>query len=377
MKYKMAWPYFPDQEVDWLLGEFRQILDGTAMLSMGPRVKEFESLFSKYIGTDFAVGTNSCTAALEIALRSIDIQKNDEVIVPVETFVATASAVVRENGTPIFCDIDSESYCLSFSEMRKKVTERTKAVILVHMSGMISPDALLIKEFCDKQNIILIEDAAHAPGASIDGISAGAIGHMACFSFYPTKIITTAEGGMLVCSEQSIFDKADSYRNRGRDMASQVEVYSRLGTNNRMTEMTALLGISQMRCLDGFLKIRRSIANVYNDRLNKIDVNSLVKPINVSSNINHSYWRYIITLDPSIDREMIKYKLSSFGIQIDWAYYPPVHLQPYFVSEYGCKEGQYPVAEDLLSRNICLPINPTMTIDDAEFVVNKFVESIT
>ena len=376
MNYQMARPYFPENEIDWLLEEFRNILQGDAPLSMGGRVKEFEDSFANYVGAEYAVGTNSCTAALEIALRCIGIQEGSEVIIPAETFIATGSAVVREGAIPVFCDIDPKSFCISLKELKKQVTKKTKAVIIVHMAGMISPDALKIKAFCQQENIILIEDAAHAIGASIQGIRAGNIGDISCFSFYPTKILTTAEGGMLLCSDKELYEKANSLRNRGRDMSTQGEVYSRLGTNNRMTEFAALLGISQLKCLNDFLRTRRTIASIYNEKIQASNISHLAQPIIVPEEINHAYWRYLITLDPSIDRELIKEELDKDNIASDWAYYPALHLQPYFIQQYKTYKGLCPAAEDSLDRNFCLPINPTMQQNDAVFVVERFIKAI-
>ena len=376
MNYQMARPYFPENEIVWLLEEFKNILQGNAPLSMGQRVKEFEDIFANYIGAEYAVGTNSCTAALEIALRSIGIQDGDEVIIPVETFIATGFAVASEGATPVFCDIDPKTFCISLKELKKQVTEKTKAVIIVHMAGMISPDALKIKEFCQQENIILIEDAAHAVGASIHGIYAGNIGDISCFSFYPTKIITTAEGGMLLCSNEALYEKANSFRNRGRNMKAQNEVYTRLGSNNRMTEFSALLGISQLKYLDDFLKKRHIVASVYNEAIQTSGVNYLVQLIVVPKEISHSYWRYLVILDPSINRELIKEELSKDNIASDWAYYPALHLQPYFVKHYKTCKGMCPIAEDSLDRNFCLPINSKMKQNDAVFIVGKFIAAI-
>ena len=376
MKYQMACPYFPEKEIDWLLKEFKNILQGNAPLSMGRRVKEFEDIFANYVGAKYAVGTNSCSSALEIALRSIGIEDGDEVIIPVETFIATGFAVVSEGAKPVFCDIDPKTFCINLQELKKHVTDKTKAVIIVHMAGMISPDALKIKEYCKQENITLIEDAAHAIGASIEGIRAGNIGDISCFSFYPTKILTTAEGGMLLCSDKELYEKANSFRNRGRDMNKQTEVYSRLGTNNRMTEFAALLGISQLKFLSKFLRTRRTIAGIYNERIQVSNISHLAQPIIVPEKINHAYWRYLITLDSSINRELIKEELNKDNIASDWAYYPALHLQPYFICHYKTHKGLYPVAEDCLERNFCLPVNSTMKQKDAVFVIDRFIKAI-
>jgi perosamine synthetase len=376
MNFQMANPYFPEDEIDQLLKEFKNILQGNAPMSMGCKVKEFENVFSDYVGAKYAVGTNSCTAALEIALRSINIQKGDEVIVPVETFIATGSSVIREGAKLVFCDINSETFCISLHEIKKHVTKNTKAVIMVHMAGMIAPDALKIKDFCKQRGIVLIEDAAHAIGASIQGVRAGNIGDISCFSFYPTKIITTLEGGMLLCSSKEVYEKASSFRNRGVDLNARYEQYSRLGSNNRMTEFSALLGISQFKYLDEFLRVRLLISKVYNDKIKKSNISDVVQLVVVPEEIKHAYWRFLITLDSSINRRMIKEELAKDNIASDWAYYPALHLQPYFIQKYKTHRGLCPVAEDILERNFCLPIHSTMSQEDAIFVVEKFIKSV-
>jgi perosamine synthetase len=377
MKYQMAYPNFPKKETRWLLKEFKNILDGNAPLSMGHRVKEFEESFAEYVGAKYAVGTNSCSAALEIALQCSGIENGDEVVVPVQTFVATGFAVVNVGAKPIFCDVDSRTFCMSLFELKKTVTSKTKAIILVHMAGMISPDALKIKEFCKDKNITLIEDAAHAIGSSISGVKAGNIGDIGCFSFYPTKIMTTGEGGMLLCSNKAIYERANSLRNRGRDMNAKSESYTQLGTNNRMTEFAALMGISQLSCLNDFLNIRGTIANIYNEKITNSSISHLAQTLIVPNEITHSNWRYLIKLDPSINRKSIRNYLAKSNIASDWAYYPPLHLQPYFIQFSQTFKGQCPVAEDILERNFCLPVNTLMHQKDAEFVVDKFIEAIS
>ncbi len=244
------------------------------------------------------------------------------------------------------------------------------------MAGMISPDALEIKAFCRKKGIVLIEDAAHAIGASIQGVYAGNIGDISCFSFFPTKIMTTAEGGMLLCSNKELYERANSFRNRGRDMNKEDEVYSQLGTNNRMTEFSALLGISQLKCLDDFLKVRRMVANTYNEKIQESNISHLAQPITVPEEIDHAYWRYLITLDSSINRELLKEELRKDNIASDWAYYPALHLQPYFIQQHKTYKGLCPITEDVLERNFCLPVNATINQKDSLFIVERFIKAV-
>jgi perosamine synthetase len=376
MKYSIAWPYFPEHEIEWILSEFKTILSGNGMLSMGDHVRKFEKEFADYIGASFAVGTNSCSAALEIALRSIGLQPGEEVIVPVETFIATGAAVVREGGRPVFAEINPETFCITLDSIKEKVTDKTRAIIIVHLAGLISSEIFSIKEYCDKKGFILIEDAAHAHGAEIDGRKAGSLGHIGCFSFFPTKMMTTAEGGMAVTSDESIYHRVSSYRNRGLDLSANSEQYSDIGTNNRMTEIAAIMGRSQLRYLDKFVAMRNRVASIYNDIISSSELNKFFKLVAVPPNVVNSYWRYIVSLDANIERKKLKDLMTKDGIPIDWAYYPPLHLQPVFIKLYGNRKGMSPLSEEILEHNICLPMHVCIKDNDAMFIAERLLLNV-
>jgi perosamine synthetase len=373
MRFTTAFPYFPEDEIDWILNEFRTILRGDGMLSMGRHVKAFEKEFADYVGQPFAVGTNSCSAALEIALRSIELAPDDEVIVPVQTFIATGAVVIREGGRPVFAEVSPDTFCLTIESFKEKITTRTRAVILVHMAGLITPDVHEIRKFCDSKNIVLIEDAAHACGASIGGSKAGSLGHIGCFSFFPTKMMTTAEGGMLVTADEKLYKKADSFRNRGLDLDAGSEQYSGIGTNNRMTEIAAIMGRSQLRCLEDFVKKRNQVAAIYNEAINRSELNSVIRLTKFPNHMTHAYWRYLISLSPKINREKLRDLMLKDEIGMDWAYYPPLHLQPVFVGLYGHKAGMLPQSETLLEHHVCLPMHACIDSADANFIVKTFL----
>ena len=373
MRYSIAWPYFPEHEIERILREFRTILSGEGMLSMGDHVRKFEKEFANYINSSFAVGTNSCSASLEIALRSIGLKSGEEVIVPAETFIATGASVIREGGQPVFAEISPEAFCLTLESIREKVTDKTRAVIIVHMAGLISPEIFAIREFCNEGDFVLIEDAAHAHGADIEGKKAGSIGHIGCFSFFPTKIMTTAEGGMIVTSDEDIYRRANSYRNRGLDLNVDTEQYSGIGTNNRMTEIAAIMGRSQLRCLGEFVARRNQVASVYNDIIASSELSVYLRVIASPSKGVHSYWRYIILLDENIDRREFRELMTEDGIPIDWAYYPPLHLQPIFVKLYGNRKGMLPRSEEILEHHVCLPMHVCLEVKDATVIVERFL----
>ena len=186
MKFNSASPFFSKEEIKKIILEIKDLLSGKGLLAKGPLVSKFEKLFSDYIGSKYGVAVNSGTSALEIALKAIGIKNNDEVIVPTQTFVSTASSVINNGGLPIFCGIDN-NHLIDFEDLKSKITQNTKAVIIVHFCGLIHPNIFEIKEYCDQKGIILIEDAAHAHGAKINGKYAGNIGHFGCFSFSQQK----------------------------------------------------------------------------------------------------------------------------------------------------------------------------------------------
>lgn len=361
-KISMADPYFSPDDRAWIHREVDKILDGA--LSMGPNVQAFEREFAGRVGVRHAIAMNSCTSALEAALLSKGV-RGREVIIPAETFIATGMAVHLAGGKPIFAEISPSTLCLDLEQVKGKITLRTAGIILVHMAGLITPDVLEFRAFCDFHGLFLIEDAAHAPGAQLEGREAGSFGHASCFSFFPTKIITAGEGGMLTTDDEEVAAFARSFQHRGRDMQSLVECYANEGRNVRMTEMAALLGLVQMSHLEEYLAQRRKVAGIYRDELSDLPGVRLVIPADLLSS---SFWKVPLLLDNAEDRELITQEMIMAGVSVDWAYQPALHLQPVFRHLYGTSEGLLPRTEALLSRHLCLPCHPRMTDDDAMYV---------
>jgi len=375
MKYNTALPYIPVEDVKSIISEVEDIIAGNALLTRGPRVREFEELFSAYVGTKYGVALNSGTSALEVALKAIGIKHGDEVIVPVQTFVSTGSCVMNNGGTPVFCGID-ENHLMSFKDLKNRITDRTKAVIIVHFCGMIHPEILEMKHYLADRNIVLIEDAAHAHGAKIDDLYAGNIGDLGCFSFFATKIMTTGgEGGMIATNDESLYHLCASLGAIGIDKQAPVEIYPNAGSNNRMTEIQALVGITQLRRLDSFVSHRNEIVNMYKDLLTPLSSRSIINFQNVPPHILHPYWRFMVSINiESISRATIREKLRVNGINIDWPYSPLLHLQPVF-SDF--EKGSYVDSEDLASRHFCLPVHLNIQSEDVMFISEKLIACFT
>lgn len=359
---KMADPYFSEEDRKWIHRGIDEILDSS--LSMGKNVQSFEGEFAARVGVRYAVAMNSCTATLEAALLSRNVAGR-EVIIPAETFVATGVAVHLAGAIPVFAEISSSTLCLDINDVAHKVTSKTAGVILVHMAGMITPDILEFRRLCDENGLFLIEDAAHSPGARHGGREAGSFGHAGCFSFFPTKVITAGEGGMLATNDDALAEFARSFQHRGRDMQSQNERYVIPGRNVRMTETSALLGRVQLSHLDEFLVRRRQVATIYKRELSRQSGIHMIFPLTLESS---SFWKVPLLLDPSLDRILITKRMAEAGIAVDWTYQPALHLQPVFRNLYGTAEGLLPRTEDLLSRHLCLPCHPRMTDEDAVYV---------
>ena len=366
-----AFPYFPPDEQEWLSRELSQILN--AQLAMGPRVAQFEKEFAAYCGQPYGVAFPSCTSALEAVLLALGVGPGDEVLVPVQTFIATGMVVNLTGARPVFTEIAADSFSMDFEDAWSRVNDRTRGAIVVHFGGYISPQLPEFIKRMHESGRFVIEDAAHAPGAELEGKRAGSFGDAGCFSFYPTKIITTGEGGMAVTARDDVAKTVRSLQNRGRDMNNPAESYVLAGRNNRFTEIAAAMGLSQLRSLPEFLERRRSVAAIYDELLLQSE---LFVPLLAENGSNPSYWRYVATPTVAIDRAVLRDKLAADKITIDWAYDPPLHLQPVFRSLLHTTPGMLPVSESIMSRHICLPVHARMRDEDAAYVVERLLHHV-
>lgn len=375
MNYKNALPYFHKEDIDNILVEFGEILSGNGMLTKGPKAKEFEKKYAEYTGSKYAITTNSCTTALEIVLKSIGLKQNDEVIVPTQTFIATGSCVVTCGGKVVFCD-SNDDFLLDIEDLKLKINENTKAVIIVHFSGLIHPKIFDLKKYLSDRKIFLIEDCAHSNGAKINGTMSGNIGDFGCHSFFSTKIITTGEGGMITTNHEEYYHLCSSIRSIGIDTKSNVEIFTKIGSNNRMPEFESILGLYQLKRLDEFVAHRNKIASTYIHLLKKHEENGLIRFQKVNSNTIHPYWKFIVFLESkNVSRNELKEKLNSKGLNIDAPYQPLMHKQPIFNNLNSENDISLPNAERLIETHFCLPIHYQISelnaIDIANIVKNE------
>lgn len=363
--------YFPPEDVEFITAQVPNLL--CSRLTMGDWVRRFEEESVKATGARFAVAANTCTSALEMTLRALGIGEGDEVIVPTQTFIATAFAVYHTGARPVFADIRAQTHCLDPEDVARRITPKTRAVILVHLAGLISPDFAALEAVCRDHNLHLIEDAAHAHGAAKAGRKAGTLGIAGCFSFYATKIVAAGEGGVVTTNDERLYDLLRSYQWRGQDLTvKDEEIFIYPGRNVRMSEFAALCGVVQYRRLEEFLDRRQRIAEIYERRIREAvpEVGLLPAP----SDTRHSYWKHVINLPDGISRKTLQQSMmEEYEVPISWSYYPPVHLMPVFVKEYGTLAQPLPVAERILKQNINLPMHAALDAEDAEYIAEAFV----
>lgn len=370
-KLYRAKPFFPEEDKEWIKDKWAEILD-TGMFIQGKHVAELENQFASYVGTKHAIATNSGATALEVALRATGIE-NKKFLVPTQTFVASVSAIIRSNNIPVITDINPQTQCLDLDIIKQNVDKDTAGIMWVHMGGLISPDYFEIKKYCDENNLILLEDASHAVGASIKGIKAGNLGLAGCFSLFATKVITSGEGGIITTNDKEFAEKCrilrnhGSVRNDGETPGLDYGVNCTYASSNyRMVETSAVVGLTQLKRAEEFVAKRNLIADRYKSKLtNKV----FLPPVNKDTVM--TWWQYIIILPENFtrkDREKLaKTLLENYNIPTANAYWPACHDQPAF-KQYVDSSSSYKNANDILDRHLALPMYFEMDLDQVDYV---------
>ncbi|MGA2467090.1 MAG: DegT/DnrJ/EryC1/StrS family aminotransferase [Thermodesulfobacteriota bacterium] len=372
----MKWKY-PLSDIDLGKEEEQEVLRvlHSRWLSTGPVTQRFEKTFSEYLGGGYAIAVSNGTAALHLALKSLDLKEGDEVILPSLTFIATANAVLYIGAKPIFADIVSkEDLNISPEEIERKITEKTKAIIVMHYGGYPC-DMKAILGIAKRHGLYVIEDAAHAPGAEYQGKRCGFIGDIGCFSFFSNKNLVTGEGGMVVTRNKTWAEKVRRMRSHGMEALSwdkhrgHLSSYDiqEVGYNYRTTEIQSTLGLVQLKKLDRNNKKRKKLVEVYRQELQGVDKISIPFP---KFKGNPSYHLFPILVAPSIDRNKVMERLKDFGIQTS-VHYPPVHLFSLYRKRFGFKMGMLPKTEEMSRGEVTLPLHPRMNDEDVKWITKK------
>lgn len=359
----------------------QEVLRGD-ILTHGPQCRQFETEFGHYIGGGaHCLSVSSCMGALHLAYLQMKIGHGDEVIVPAQTHVATVHAVEMVGAKPIFCDCDPRTGNVDTSILEGLINSRTKAISLVHFIG-IPCDMDQIMSIAKRHNLKVIEDCAVALGARYRGKHVGLFGDVGCFSFYPVKHITTAEGGMLITRHREVAQDVALLRGFGvdrthseRSMPGMYDV-TMLGLNYRMSELQAALGCVQLRRLNDILGYRRSNFDVLKQLLSvRTDLRILDATDNLAPNSNYCMSVVLLgSLGPRRDEIAARLNAAGVGTSI---YYPgPVPMMTYYKDKYGCNAGKYPNAVEISARSIALPVGPHLRIDDMRYIAETFIQVI-
>lgn len=341
-------------------------------LTTGPKIAEFEQAVASYTGAKYAVAISNGTSALHAACFAAGIGRGDEVITTPLTFAASANCVLYCGGTPVFADVDPYTYNIDPEDIRKKITDKTKAIIAVHLAGQPC-DMDEIHSIAQEHNLIVIEDGAHALGSVYKGKKVGCLSDMTTFSFHPVKPITTGEGGMIMTDNGELYKRLVLFRSHGitRDESMMTRnegpwFYQQLdlGYNYRITDIQCALGCSQMRKLDKFLKRRRELAERYNNAF--IECDNIVTPYQLSD--TQSGWHLYIVQVKNHDRKQVFETLRDKGIGVN-VHYIPVYMHPYY-QEHGYKDVHCANAEEIYSHIISLPLYPGLTDDQQDYVID-------
>lgn len=355
--------------------EINEVVDSlkSGWLTMGPKTIKFENNFAKYIGVKYALSLNSCTAGLHLAIMALGIGKGDEVITPSLTFASTANVVVHMGAKPVFADIERDTFNIDPKSVVKKITKKTKAIIVVHYGGQ-PVDLSAFRTIARNFKIALIEDAAHAVGSKYKGKMIGSQGNLASFSFYATKNMTTGEGGMLTTNNSRIANfvvknrlhgiSKDAWKRYSKSGSWRYDV-EYAGVKCNMTDIQASLGIHQLKKLNGFIKERIRLADLYTKQFKAVKG---IKLHHIKKGMKHTRHLYPILVEKMRRSKMIDILTQKkIGTSV---HFIPLHLQSYYKKAFGYKKGDLPITESVFSKLISLPIYPGMKDNDVKYVVD-------
>ena len=329
-----------------------ECIDTGWISSEGPFVKRFEDEFSAQVGREHGIAVTNGTAALDIAVEALGISEGDEVILPTFTIISCIHQIIRSGATPVLVDSDPITWNMDVLQIEAKITEKTKAIMVVHIYGLpVDMDPVL--ELAKKYNLKIIEDAAEMIGQTYKGKPCGSFGDISTFSFYPNKHITTGEGGMVVTDDEELSDKCRSLRNLCFKKEQRF-VHDELGWNYRMTNLQAALGLAQLEQLDVFIEKKRNMGSSYTQLMKNMD--GIQLPLEKTDYAENIYWVYGIVLkdDMSFDAKEVMKKLGEKGIGTR-PFFWPMHLQPALLNKGLFKGEKYPIAERISLRGFYIP----------------------
>ena len=352
-------PILDDSEIKAAQTILDSGLLSSSNINGGKYVKDFEKNIAQFLDVKYAVAINSGTSALYASLLSLNIKSGDEVIVPSFSFTATASAVVATGATPVFVDISSSNYNIDISLIKSNITKKTKAIIPVHLYGH-PVDVDLIAEITSPDHIAIIEDGAQSLGSSINGKKCGTLGNLGCTSLYPTKVITSGEGGVITTNDETLYEELLRIRNHGLDESGQT---TRFGLNLRMPEIESAIASIQLSKLDDFIRIRRRNSDILSDIIGNFNLNLPVELENTFLN------RYLYTISLDKSRSEVMNYMEKQGVNTAVYYRTPIHKMPYYHSMNN--SYNLPNTDLASSKVLSIPIHSGLSEDDVQNIGNK------
>lgn len=363
-KIHLARPNITQSEIDAVVAVLR-----TPNLSFGPKLTEFERAFAAYCGTTEAVACSSGTAALHLLIRAMGIGPGDEVITTPFSFIASANCALYEGATPVFVDVDPDTWNIDPARIEEAITPNTRAVIAVDVFGQIA-DLDPIMALARRHGLRVIEDSCEALGSRYKGRPAGSIAHAGAFGLYPNKQITTGEGGMITTSDADLARLARSLRNQGREGNSGWLAHARLGYNYRMSDINCALGLAQLERIDEIIAARSIVQDMYRRRLAD---EKRIRMQRIDPDVEMSWFVLVVRLADAYDRadrDVLLARLGERGIGCG-NYFAPIHLQPFYVERFGFGRGDFPNCEALADRTVALPFHHELTEDDVDYVCDE------
>ena len=354
-------PFFPKEDIANIASDISEALQ-EGKLRNGKNLRDFERGIAEYLCIRNAIAMDSDSSAFETVLNYFGA-KNREVVVCTNSFISVPNSVLYSGGRVVFADIRGETLSMDPGSLQESISKDTCGVIVTHIAGFPNPDLKQIIEICRKNNLFLIEDATHAIGATVNGQKAGTFGDAAVFAFTPTKVLTTGEGGMLVTNNDDLSEYARrfSYYGSGPGKTNFVN----LGRHMMMPEISAILGLYQLRRIEEFVARRNEIAKTYNESFDRLISVSTVK---CSSDSRSSYYKYPLTLGYNVDRAKFTQSLKDSHVETGSVFYPPCHLQTVYQKICGSRKPYLPISENVLARTITLPMHVDLTEEDVRYV---------
>lgn len=360
-------PIIEEEEINAVISVLK-----SGVIAQGPKTLELEKEFAKYCGTKFAVAFNSGTAAIHAGLYALDIGGEDEVITSPFTFVASANPILMQGAKVVFADISEDDFNIDPKETEKKISKKTKAILPIDLYGQVY-DHDSISLLSKKYNLNILEDACQAIGAEFDGKKAGSLGTVGAFSLYATKNIMCGEGGMITTNSEEITEKTKQFRHHGQSEKTRYEYWD-LGYNYRMTDMNAVIGIEQLKKVERFNKKRRENAERYLSQLAELKGVILPKILQGRKHVFHQF-TIRVTDDFGISRDGLIDYLKKKNITCGVYYPKPLHLHPHFM-KLGYKEGDFPVAEKVAKQVVSLPVHPSLSVEEINYVITAIKEYV-